>query len=391
MGRGLRADVFTHDEVCIVHAVQRCVRRAFLTGVDKETGIDYSHRREWIRRRLEALASTLGVDVLTYSVLSNHMHVVLRNRPDVVATWSDQEVATRWLMVFPGRRIEEQLASPAETDVQALANNPERIGELRERLSDISWFMRALAEPIARMANFQDNCTGCFWEGRFKPQRIVDEAGLLACAMYVDLNPIRAALAESIEHATHCSAYDRLFGQQGQQIDSVAFNLVVLSNQEAGDFHKNKTIAQQKKERQAKGRHVNRVGGKKVPRDAWLAPLSLDKNTLSDDPLPHRDGLRASDRGFLQIAWDDYLALLRWTAQKDEKAARDADKVAATKVLERLGIDAKMWQDLVWNFKKYFGHGSCAGKREALAEHAQKTGKRWHRGQRKMAAAQTAG
>ena len=62
--------------------------------------------------------------------------------------------------------------------------------------------MRALAEPVARLANQQDECTGRFWEGRFwegrfKAQRITDEAGLLAYAMYVDLNPVRAAMAES--------------------------------------------------------------------------------------------------------------------------------------------------------------------------------------------------
>ncbi len=106
--------------------------------------------------------------------------------------------------------------------------------EVRSRLSDISWFMRALSEPIARLANKQDECTGRFWEGRFKAQRIVDEAGLLACAMYVDLNPIRAALAQSLDQAVHTSAYDRIRAERGEQIASAAFDLVAVSNEEAG-------------------------------------------------------------------------------------------------------------------------------------------------------------
>ncbi|WP_044256991.1 transposase, partial [Rhodopirellula sp. SWK7] len=194
MPRPSREEQFQTGEICIVHAVQRCVRRAFLAGVDAATGKDYSFRKEWIRRRMEALASVFGIDVLSYAIMSNHLHVILRNRPDVVARWSDAEVAIRWLRVFPGRRMEEHLAEPTEHEVKVLAANAERIAEIRQRMSDISWFMRSLAEPISRLANKQDECTGRFWEGRFKAQRIVDEAGLLACSMYVDLNPVRAAM-----------------------------------------------------------------------------------------------------------------------------------------------------------------------------------------------------
>ncbi len=168
MGRPARTEQFHAAEIGIVHAVQRCVRRAFLAGVDAVSGKDYSFRREWIRRRSEALASVFGIDVLTYAIMSNHMHLILRNRPDVVAAWSDQEVAMRWLRVFPGRRLEEHLAEPTENDVKMLAGQPERIRQIRERLSNISWFMRALSEPIARMANRQDECTGRFWEGRLR-------------------------------------------------------------------------------------------------------------------------------------------------------------------------------------------------------------------------------
>ena len=234
MGRLKRIEQYSPDEVAIVHCVQRCVRRAYLAGKDAVSGQDFGHRREWIRRRMEALASVFGCDVLGYAIMSNHMHLILRNRPDVVAEWSDEEVAIRWLRVFPGRRLDEHLGEPTETDVLTLVRDAERLEEVRKRLSDISWFMRALSEPIARMANRQDEVTGRFWEGRFKAQRITDEAGLLACAMYVDLNPIRAAMAESLEQAEHTSAYDRIHGERGKEIPAAAFELKPVSHEEVG-------------------------------------------------------------------------------------------------------------------------------------------------------------
>jgi hypothetical protein len=84
---------------------------------------------------MEALASVFGIDVLTHAVMSNHLHVILRNRPDIVTACSDEEVAIRWLRVFPGRRLEEHLAEPTENDVKTLVNQPERLTLVRERLS----------------------------------------------------------------------------------------------------------------------------------------------------------------------------------------------------------------------------------------------------------------
>jgi len=379
MGRVSRAEEFQASEVGIVHICQRCVRRAWLTGLDEKTGQDYSYRREWIRRRLESLASVFAIDVLTYAIMSNHMHLILRNRPDVVSKWSDQEVAIRWLRVFPGRRLEEHLAEPTESDVQMLVNQPERLAVIRERLSDISWFMRASSEPIARMANRQDDCTGRFWEGRFKALRIMDETGLLACAMYVDLNPIRAAMAESPDKATHTSAHDRIHAGEGKQINAAAFDLVPITNQAAGDKIKNTPIEELKKQRKAKKRNPT---GRRIACDAWLSPITLDQQFLSLDPQVHADGLRASDRGFLQINWEDYLALLNWTAQQgiDGVVAKVPTKLAT--LLTSLGIDSAMWRDMVWHFKKYFGRSTCIGSPAAMDEDAKKSGKRWHRGQR---------
>ena len=58
MGRPPRTEQFASNEIAIV----RCVRRAFLAGVDNVTGKDYGYRREWIRRRMEALSSAFGCE-----------------------------------------------------------------------------------------------------------------------------------------------------------------------------------------------------------------------------------------------------------------------------------------------------------------------------------------
>ncbi|HBJ37450.1 MAG TPA: hypothetical protein DDZ51_22385, partial [Planctomycetaceae bacterium] len=90
----------------------------------------------------------------------------------------------------------------------------------------------------------------------------------------------------------------------------------------------------------------------------------------------------ASDRGFLQIKWEDYLQLLNWTAKQgiDAVVAEVPSKLAT--LLASLGVDSAMWRDMVWHFKKYFGRSTCIGSPAAMDEDAKKSGKRWHRGQR---------
>ncbi|MCG8649448.1 MAG: hypothetical protein MI861_06430 [Pirellulales bacterium] len=378
MGRPSRSEQFPVNEVSVVHTVQRCVRRAFLAGVDPVSGKDYGFRREWIRRRMEALASVFGIDVLTYAVMSNHMHLILRNRPDVVRQWSDREVALRWLKMFPGRRLEEHLAEPTENDVQRLVQNRSKLAVLRRRLSDISWFMRALSEPIARMANQQDECTGRFWEGRFAAQRITDEAGLLACAMYVDLNPVRAAVAGSLEESKHTSAYDRIQGQKGAQIDSAAFDLVAITTEQAGSEIREQPSIQLREKRRKRRKNPT---GKRVRRDGWLAPLSLRQTSSSEDPEVSQCGLRASDKGFLGISLKDYFRLLRWTSEQGREGSSQSIPPSLGDGLSQLGIELSMWRDLVWNFKHYFGRSSCAGSPRGMSGFAQSMGRRWVRGQ----------
>jgi REP element-mobilizing transposase RayT len=376
MPRTLRAEQFDPKEICIVHLVQRCVRKAYLAGQDAVTGKDYGFRREWIRCRMERLASVFGVDILTYAILSNHMHLVVRTRPDVVQAWTNDEVALRWLRVFPGKRFDEQLAEPTTVDVKALAGNMERIAVVRSRLSDPSWFMRALSEPIARLANKQDECTGSFWEGRFKAQTITDEAGLLACSMYVDLNPIRAALVESPEQAVHTSAYDRIAALHGKTIPSAAAELVAMEPEEKGKIIRTSTQEMLRKRKA----EMKKKRGPSILRDAWLSPLTLDERG-KPGPQVSKSNIRASDKGFLSINLEGYLKLLDWTGRQSsgEKASIPAELLP---ILDRLGIAGEMWRDLVWNFKRYFGRSSAAGSPQSLKDSAAKRNREFAHGQK---------
>jgi len=94
MARLARADVFDPAEVSVFHCINRCVRRCFLCGDDPLTGQNFDHRKAWLESRLQFLAGQFGIDVLGFAILSNHFHLVLRNRPDVVAAWTD--TGTAW-------------------------------------------------------------------------------------------------------------------------------------------------------------------------------------------------------------------------------------------------------------------------------------------------------
>jgi len=192
------------------HCISRCVRRAFLCGKDAQTGYDFEHRRQWIIDRIKLLCSVFAVELCAYAIMSNHYHIVVRIDAKQVKNWSDEEVARRWMQVFAGPVLMHQYFGNADMT----ANELERVAELfttwRERLGNLSWFMRCINEPIARMANAEDHCTGRFWEGRFKSQALLGERALLACMAYVDLNPIRAAMASTPEQSDYTSIQERI-------------------------------------------------------------------------------------------------------------------------------------------------------------------------------------
>jgi len=318
MARLARAEVFAPDEVAVVHVINRVVRRCFLLGNDSVTGKNFDHRKVWIEDRLQQLAGAFGIDLLAFSCLSNHFHLILRSRPDVVATWDDTEVARRWLLICPIRKRKDGTPEePNEFELNSIRHEPDRLAKIRTRLSDISWWMRLLCQNIAQRANRDDGEVGKFFQSRFRAVRILDEESLLACAAYVDLNPIRAALAETLEQSDFTSVQRRI--QSIQQSSSRSLPRIDVAS-----------------------------------RDCFLAPLAID---VQRDPLgacPHRAGHRCSDKGFLAITLGDYLELLDWTARQTVQGKRGATPADAPPIFERLSMSADTWCELVQNFGRLF-------------------------------------
>lgn len=173
------------------HCISRCVRRAFLCGLDPLSGNSFDHRKQWIATRIKELVAIFAIDVCSYGLMSNHFHLILRIVAQRAHTWSEQEVAERYEKLFPKAVAHARLVPPDRWR--------SIVSIWRERLTSLSWFMRALNESIARQANHEDNVTGRFWEGRFRSQALLDVGALLTCMAYVDLNPLRAGIASDLE------------------------------------------------------------------------------------------------------------------------------------------------------------------------------------------------
>ena len=332
MVRKSRGEVVDPTEVQVFHVLNRTVRRCWLFGDDPLTGINYDHRKEWIEERLRHFAAYFGIDLLAFAVLSNHYHLMLRSRPDVVATWDDTEVARRWLMICPHRRQKDGTpCEPSKIELDAIRNCKQRSAEIRQRLSDISWWMRLLDQRIARRCNDEDEAKGRFFEDRFKAIPLIDEQAITACAVYIDLNLIRARLAETVELSHHTSGQLRARAFQAKTGDSAS---------EASKITAHRCPASQS----SPGDSL----------DAFLSPVSV--STVSEKPgaMPSQAGARCSDKGFLQMSEQAYLELLDWTARQTVAGKLGRTSSDQPPILARLGLPGSIWLQMVANFGNLF-------------------------------------
>lgn len=311
------------------HVVARCVRRAWLYGYDAYAGKDYSHRKDWILRRLRYLADVFAIDLCAYAIMSNHYHLVLRVDRSRVAHWSQAEVVARWARLFSIPPLIERWQDGCAT-VAERAMAEALIERWRLRLTDISWYMRCLNEHLARRANAEDECTGRFWEGRFKSQALLDEVGLLTAMAYVDLNPVRAGLAAMPEECEFTSIHARLQMYQNEFRASG-------TRKQCGPRRRNQT-----------------------------APL-----------LAFGD---AADRNRPSIPMEflDYLQLLDWSGRHSRSGKGAAIEQNLPPILARLRLDPEAWLRMMRPGGNRFGR--AIGRFERLQFHARRLGQSWVRG-----------
>ena len=344
----------------VYHCFSRCVRRAFLCGFDAATGRDFSHRKKWLVDRLRYLAAVFAIEVCAYSIMENHYHTILRTRPDIVALWSDRNVAIRWLNLFPRHRNPAGTPlPPTEMEICALADCPQRIAELRRRLSSLSWFMGRLNEFIARAANKEDAVKGRFWESRFKCQALLDDAAIVACMAYVDLNPIRAGLAETPEQSDFTSIQERIRAWQQETFTTASAPTEPDQNMQSGSFGHKMTLLN------TSNPVLTSVSAARPSLDdtslsaCWLCPIQSDHGR----------------RGILPMTTVEYLDLVDKSGRilrSDKPGAMDPDLAP---FLLRIGANPDAWLDIISSFG--FRFRLAAGLISSLRGLADRIGRHW--------------
>lgn len=301
------------------HCISRCVRRAFLCGKDRFTGRSFEHRKQWILDRVKHLSSLFAIDVCAYAIMSNHFHLVLYVDVKQASEWTRDEVIDRWMGLYKEPSVVKKYRAGELLGTMELKALELLVEVWRNRLADLSWYMRCLNEKIARMANIEDGCTGRFWEGRFKSQALLDEAALISCMAYVDLNPIRAGICESLESSDFTSIQERQ--------------------------------SQFKKEI-------------KPDCSPWLKPLRNEKGPPTKAPLP--------------LLATSYFALVDWTgrAVRDDKKGAIPEHIQA--ILQRLGVNQDNWVNNTEHFGSRFRR--AIGRISQIRKLALRTNQHWING-----------
>ena len=339
-----RSQIVDFDAPGLYHCISRCVRRAFLCD---GAGTD---RKAWIHDRMILLSNVFAIDVGGFSILDNHFHSVLAIHPERVPGWSDLDIARRWYRVFPlsiqrwavevaerdpvlRKKINVLGLLPPELAIRLVAGLGERIAILRKRLSSISWFMRCLKHHIAVLANREDECTGHFWEGRFKSIRILDVAALLKTLLYVDLNVIRAGLAPTPESSPHTSVQDRIHVHQ----------------------------------------HYEKKRGRRrtaPPRARWLLRPGRHRS-------PDQGGWLAPIRHLLEITVEQYLSTVDLVGRTARTGTQCTIPRDLAPILERLELTAEDLTEVAAAQRGSMPRGTVAGSPASCAAEAARRGARY--------------
>jgi hypothetical protein len=282
------------------HCVLRCTRGASLVGDGT------NDRKGWIESRLQELAGIFAVSVGAFAVLDDHVHVLVRLDPEAARKWSVEEVVRRWGRLSPPRDNARRPLAVSDEWVKRHRSNRTWVAQARQRLQSLGWFMKSLKEPLARMANRQEQTRGAFFEGRFKSIAILDDEALLVTCAYIDLSPLAAGIAKLPTRSAHTSIKAR--------VDHVR--------------------KQDRNEDLNAARRGGAAGSKAAGLEEghWLCPIE------------DRRRLDASREGMISgLSLGSYLLLVDFTARLYQKGAARPSR-AVVEILDHLGSSVDQWQ-----------------------------------------------
>ena len=188
------------DQAAVYHCVTRVVGGAML--LDKQA-------KEILRKQIWYMAEFCGVEVLTYCVMTNHFHVLIRV-PEKSAV-SDEELVERFSKLYRNHkgRVGTLKAILKKGGEEAEAERK----RLLQRMGDISQYMKELKQRFSIWYNKSHKRYGTLWAERFKSVLIEDTAACLrTVAAYIDLNPVRAGLVEDPKDYRFCGYSEAVAG-----------------------------------------------------------------------------------------------------------------------------------------------------------------------------------
>ena len=183
----------TPDQPGFYHVICRTAGKQFLFEDDAE-----KHRLLlWLDKAVEFC----GVELLSWCLMSNHIHLLVKVPPRQIVT--DTELDRRMRILYLPKRYNAIMET--WSGWQRMDGNNRRVedakGKLRRRMYDISWFMKTFKQAAAQDYNARHGYSGSIWGGsRFKSVYLEGSIKvLLAVAAYIHLNPVRAKMVDAAE------------------------------------------------------------------------------------------------------------------------------------------------------------------------------------------------